>query len=78
MAEENKVVQFELSKELNSKIQNIFYDTDNKRLRIFINKSTSALTSEVFTSSMQNTLEEFNKSMEVPLIQIQNYSVSIT
>ena len=63
MAEKHKVVQFELSKELKSKIQNIFYDTDNKRLDFYINKSTS-LASKVDKSSMRNTLEQFDKSMD--------------
>jgi predicted HTH domain antitoxin len=63
MAEDHKVVQFELSKELKSKIQNIFYDTDNKKLDIYINKSTS-LISKVDKSSMRNTLEQFDKSMD--------------
>ena len=63
MAENHNVVQFELSQELKSKIQNIFYDTDNRRLDIYINKSTS-LISKVDKSSMRNTLEQFDKSMD--------------
>ncbi len=68
MAEDHKVVQFELSKELKSKIQNIFYDTDNNRLDIYINKSTS-LISKVDKSSMRNTLTQFDKSMDGTLDQ---------
>ena len=61
--EDHKVVQFELSKELKSKIQNIFFDTDKKRLDIYINKSHS-LKSKVDKSSMRNTLTQFDKSMD--------------
>ena len=40
-----------------------YLGTDNKRLDIYINKSTS-LISKVDKSSMRNTLEQFDKSID--------------
>ena len=61
---EHGSIQFELSKELKEKIENIFYD--QKNLSVYYKTSsgsTKAVRSKVQASSMRATLEQFDKKV---------------
>lgn len=65
MSSQIRSIQFELSKELKEKIQDIFYDYRN--LNVYVRKGIGAsksVRSKVYDSSMKATLEEFDNKVD--------------
>jgi hypothetical protein len=74
--EPNKVVEFELSKQLKTKLRGVFYDTDSNSLSVYIKPESESPSSDpksircnVDKSSMRNTLEQFKEIADGTLDQ---------
>src|SRR6476620_7847160 len=62
---DNESIQFDLSKQIKEKVRSIFYDKDNNALNIYtLEKPKDPIMSRVDTSSMQATLEQFDKNVD--------------
>jgi hypothetical protein len=61
---EHESIQFKLSKELEAKVNGIFYDTDDSVLNVYtLEKPNGPIVSKVDTTSMRATLEQFDKNV---------------
>ena len=66
MTEPREVIEFELSKELKTKLRGVFYDTDSNSLSVYIKPESlssdpKSIRYNVDKSSMRNTLEQFDE-----------------
>ena len=61
---EHESIQFKLSKELEAKVDSIYYHKDDSTLSVYtLEKPNGPIVSKVDTTSMRTTLEQFDKNV---------------